>query len=306
VSFYIYLTLSPFWFYILTMKPAYIFLRHKLLRLVSIAGSTSYTGIYYALVLALAAQFEPLWRTRTRRIWGLGLVGLLLSCIALTFNRGTWVGVLLGVTVLTVQGHISRRRVTIAMVLGVSILILMATTLFGQIDLEQQMVDFVHYSRSSADARLVRWISAVNVILDHPLLGVGYNNYAFVYGKYSIIEGLSTVYGSPHNMFVDVITGTGFIGFVVFMMVMARLWRQMQDNLKAALPKDLAMLARGVFLAFLFFIGSSLFDSFIFKPHHSSYVIFLIFAMSTAIKRLRLGLPPEALPAAAPAAENKP
>ncbi|NLH50343.1 MAG: O-antigen ligase family protein [Myxococcales bacterium] len=309
ISYYIYFTHSPFWYYILTMNPAYIFLRTKILRMISIAGSTSYTGIYYASILSLATHYLPLFRDKGRRVWGWLLLLLILSCIVLTFNRGTWVGILIGLSVLSMKGYISRRRVVVMTLLLAGITVLMTTSLFGQIDVEQQVVDFVHYSRSSAESRLVRWVSAINVILEHPLMGVGYNNYAFVYGHYSMYEGVSSMYGSPHNMFVDVITGTGFLGFGVFMTLIVRLWRQMAANLRAALTPDMARLSRGIFLAYLIFLGSGLFDSFLFKPHHSSYLIVAIWAMSTAIHRLRIGYYPEhsiVLAAESPPAAEEP
>jgi len=307
VSVYIYLTLSPFWYFILTMQPAYIFMRTKILRLVSIAGSTSYTGIYYASILALATHFAPLFANRARRLWGSLLVAGIICCLVFTFNRGTWVGILLGVAALLLKKQIDRRRAQLAAVLLAGILVLTTTSLFGDIDVEQHAVDFVHYSRSSAQSRIVRWVSAVNVILEHPLLGVGYNNYAFVYGRYSITEGITTMYGSPHNMFVDVITGTGLIGFVIFMTLISRLWRQLAANMAANLPRDLHLLSRGLFLAFVFFLGTCLFDSFLFKPHHSSYLIVAVWAMGTAIHRMRTGviaepslLPPDATGDVAP------
>ncbi len=290
VSLYIYLTLSPFWYYILTMQPAYIFLHTKILRLVSIAGSTSYTGIYYAIIAALAAQYAPFFKNRLRKIGAVLFILTICTCIVLTFNRGTWVGVLLGMAVLVLLGEIERRRAVIAVLLLAGVVALLTTSMFGEIDVERQVVDFMHFSHSSAQSRIVRWISAINVILDHPLLGVGYNNYALVYGRYSIIEGLTRMYGSPHNMYVDIITGTGMIGFAVFMTLLVRLWRQMLANMRAALPRDMRQMSRAIFLGFVFFLGSGLFDSFLFKPHHSSYVIVVLWAMSTAIHRLRTGV----------------
>ena len=293
VSFWIYLTLSPFWYFILTMKPAFIFLRTKILRLVSIAGSTSYTGIYYALILALAAYYQPLFANKGRKVLGATLIGLILACIFFSFNRGTWVGILFGLSVLVLQGQINRRRVALSILLIAGLAVLMGTSVFGEIDVEQKVVDLVHYSSSSAESRIVRWLSAVNVVMDHPLLGVGYNNYAFVYGNYSILEGFQPSYGSPHNMYVDILTGTGFIGFTVFMALMVQIWRRMRSNLRAPLPPDLMRLSQGIFLAHLFFLGSSFFDSFLFKPHHSSYIIIALWAMSTAIYRLHSGKRPD-------------
>lgn len=287
ISYYIYFTVSPFWYDALVMEPAYIFIPQKILRMISIAGSTSYTGIYYAIILVLAMYYTPLTENRLRQVGRFLLLAALFSCIALSFNRGTWVGLLFGLTVLALQGHINRQRLILALVFTVAIVLLISASPFGQFDVERHITDFVRYSQRSAESRYVRWLSAINVILDHPFLGVGYNNYAFVYGYYSIQEGLERIYGSPHNLFVDIITGTGIFGFTVFMILIVRLWRQMLDNLRASLPDDLRRLSRGVFLAFLVFIGSDLFDSFLFKPHHSSYLIVAVWAMSTAIFRLQ-------------------
>jgi len=293
VSYYIYLTVSPFWYELLVMEPAYIFIPQKILRMVSIAGSTSYTGIYYATILVLAAYYAPLTENRFRQALRVLLLAALFSCIALSFNRGTWVGLLFGLAVLALQGHINRQRLVLALVFGLAIVLLISASPFGQFDVERHISDFFHYSHRSAESRYVRWLSAVNVIMDHPLLGVGYNNYAFVYGYYSILEGLERIYGSPHNLFVDIITGTGIIGFTVFMTLIIRLWRRMRHNLHAHLPPDLQYLSHGLFLAFLVFIGSDLFDSFLFKPHHSSYLIVAVWAMSTAVFRLQSDRPAE-------------
>ncbi len=289
ISFYIYVTKSPFWYYILTMTPAYLYVRTKLLRLVSIAGSTSYTGIYYATILALATHFSPLLANRARRMAGYLFWLLLLTAICLTFNRGTWVGILFGLAVLTLHGQIDARRVVWITLLTSAIVALLTTDMFGEWEIEQKVADFIYYSSSSAESRLVRWISAVNVILDHPLLGVGYNNYAFVYGRYSVLEGIHPMYGSPHNMYVDIITGTGFIGFSFFIAALAHIWRRMRDNMNLVTDPELRLLSRGIFVAFLFFLGSGGFDSFLFKPHHSSYVIVSLWAMATAIYRMRIG-----------------
>ena len=45
-------------------------------------------------------------------------------------------------------------------------------------------------------------------------------------------------------------------------------------------------MALGLFLALTFFLGSSAFDSFLFKPHHTTFLIFLLWALATAVWRL--------------------
>jgi O-antigen ligase len=291
ISYYSYFTVSDFWYDLLVMKPAYIFMRHKFLRMISIAGSTSWTGIYYAILVALGIQFAPFFKTRERRVWAIVYIIAMAGCILLTFNRGTWVGMLAGGVVLLLQGHIDRRRVAGAVILLLGLAVLVSTSIFTPDAVGQQVTDFVHYSRGSAESRVTRWVSAVNAVIDQPLLGVGFNNFAFLLGHYSDESGVNAErYGSPHNMFVDILTGTGLIGFSVFMLMIIRLHRQMKDNMDGVLPPDLKLLSRGLYLSYIFFLGASMFDSFIFKLHHTSYLIAATWAMTSAIRRLRLGL----------------
>jgi O-antigen ligase len=286
ISWYIYLTKSPFFYEILTMKPAYIYYKGNILRMISIMGSTSFSGLYFATLLALAMT-HPL-RVAGRRFpmpnWL--LAGLLFSCLVMTFNRGTWVGVLLGVVFLMFLGRLSWKKIMIAILLGIGLVILVSTHFFAQFDVEHKINILIEISRSSGSARLVRWLSAVNVMTDQPLLGVGYNNYAYLYGKYSIEQGVIPTYGSPHNMYVDIITGTGFIGLAVFIFFLVRLWKLHAENLRATKDPELKNTVLGLFLVLTFFLGASGFDSFLFKPHHTSFVIFLLWALSSSIWRI--------------------
>ncbi len=283
VSWYIYLTNSPFFYHILTMKPAYIFYKTNILRMISIAGSTSYTGLYYALMIALAWTFPGLDKGRAPRLVRPLLIALLASCLVMTFNRGTWVGVLLGVAVIMFTGGLSRRKITFAIFILLGVGVLASAQFFSQFDVEAKAGIVIELSRSSGMARIIRWISSLNVILQEPILGVGYNNYAFVYGNYSIQEGLTRVYGSPHNMYVDILTGLGLAGFACFSAFLFRLWQMHADNLRNAGDADLKRIATGLFVALIFYLGSSAFDSFLFKPHHTSFIIVILWALSAAI-----------------------
>ncbi|MBZ0271149.1 O-antigen ligase family protein [bacterium] len=287
ISWYIYLTESPFFYYILTMKPAYLFYKTKILRMISIMGSTSFSGLYFAIALALAATFPRRSGARHIRLAYVALISVLTSCLVMTFNRGTWVGVLLGLTMLMFLGRLSFKKVSVALILVVALLLFGMTNLFSILDVEQKVNVLVEVSRSSGQARITRWMSAANVMLDQPLLGVGYNNYAYNYGRYSIEEGWVPLYGSPHNMYVDLLTGTGLVGFGIFAMFLRRMWRLHYENWKYAVDPELKSIALGLLLVYVFFVGASLFDSFLFKPHHTSHLVFILFALTAAIRRIR-------------------
>ena len=286
ISWYIYLTKSEFFYYILTMKPAYIFYRTKILRMISIMGSTSFTGLYYAVILALAMTYPGWLRGKRFTLPKYAFTGLVLSCLVFTFNRGTWVGVILGLVLILFLGKMTWRKVMVLFTLVSGMIVVASGQFFSRFDVEQRLSAAVEVSRSSGMARLVRWKSSINVILDQPLLGVGYNNYAYVYGRYTIEQGVVPTYGSPHNMYVDLVAGVGIVGLAVFFLFLWRLWKMHLSNLRDSRDPDLRNVSLGLLLVFAFFLGASGFDSFLFKPHHTTYVIFLLWALTTAIWRM--------------------
>ena len=289
VSYYIYLTVSPFFYNLLTMKPAYIYFPpYDVLRMVSMAGSTSQTGIFYAILLAFALYHPMLKKTSGWRFFRMVMIVLISSCIVLTLNRGTWVGLLLGFMVLVLRGKLDWKKITIAAMIAVALLAIFLVTALGHIDLEKEALKVVDVSRSTGYARWIRWVSSINVIQNHPILGVGYNNYAYVYGLYSVVEGNTALYGSPHNMFVDVITGTGIVGFAAFLFFLGRLWN-MNKRIAISEDRELRSIGTGLLFAFASFVGASMFDSFFFKPHHSAILIATTWALSTVYWRIATG-----------------
>ena len=286
VSYYIYLTKSTFFYDVLTMVPAYIYIKpHNLLRMVSIAGSTSQTGMFYAILLAIALFFTGYRKNRQGRLVRIMLIIALCSCVFLTFNRGTWVGLLLALFIMLVRGGMDWKKVALASVALILLAAILLVTVFGQMDVEQQALRFFHVSKSSGLARWVRWVSSVNVIIEQPFLGVGYNNYAWVYGRYSVAEGDVQEYGSPHNMFVDIITGTGIIGFAVFMYFFLQLWKMFRRVAQSRI-ESIRNNGLGLYFAFLAFFGASIFDSFFYKPHHTGMLIVTTWAIANALWRV--------------------
>lgn len=284
-SWYIYLTQSDFFYSILTMQPAYIYLYPSIiLRMISIAGSTAQTGMFYALLLALAVYYPPLKKTKVIRLFRGILIAALSSCILFTFNRGTWAGILLALFALSLKGKLVWKKLAVTIMIFIAIIALLAVSFFGEMDLEKNVVKAFHISKQSGKARWIRWVSAVDLIQEHPVLGVGYNNYAWVYGVYSLQEGYVEQYGSPHNMFVDIITGTGIAGLVVFLLLLYQIYVTIQQSMKSAV-NTIRESSTGLYFAYFCFIGASIFDSFFYKPHHTGILIITIWAISTAFLR---------------------
>ena len=63
--------------------------------------------------------------------------------------------------------------------------------------------------------RLVLWRAAVQMVRDHPLLGVGPDNFRLLYGEYAGVVGADPRIHS-NNMYLEILAGAGVIGGLAF------------------------------------------------------------------------------------------
>jgi O-antigen ligase len=80
---------------------------------------------------------------------------------------------------------------------------------------------------STSVQRLDYWKAGLKMIENHPVLGVGYYNFAPVYAAHDRAHLWHGKAQLPHNIFIQVGTDEGLIGLGIFMMLIFR-------NLKAA------------------------------------------------------------------------
>lgn len=168
-----------------------------------------------------------LWSTSRRRrcLYGVGSVLMALT-VALTFSRGAWLlGVpagLLTVVVLSrppaaapatssTTSRALRARVvwTIvgAVVGGIAVLIALAGT--------QRIVSLLNLTRGTTFLRVSLWQAAWDMAKEHPLLGVGLDNFLYYYGDY-VRPGaeVERFLSHPHNILLDFWLRLGLPGLV--------------------------------------------------------------------------------------------
>ncbi len=77
-----------------------------------------------------------------------------------------------------------------------------------------------------ANTRFWLWTNAWNLFTHSPLLGVGWGNFTAVYGlgDPGFIAGVL----SSHNLYLQLLSETGFVGFSAFLYLFVQSWRQAQ------------------------------------------------------------------------------
>jgi putative inorganic carbon (HCO3(-)) transporter len=126
-------------------------------------------------------------------------------------------------------------------------------------------------SDRTSQQRLLYWKHGAEMIRDHPVLGVGYFNFARYYADHYPEDMLYSTAQLPHNIFVQVGTDTGVPGLFVFIMILFRNFRCAREirNMWAAAGKPNsfhAAVARGLTVALWGFIIAGQFVTVTYYP----------------------------------------
>ncbi len=151
-------------------------------------------------------------------------LSLLLLVFYFTYSRGALIGIGAGALVLLVGW-----RPRVAALAGVAGLVLvLGLTLVER----ERMVQVVPLFQ-----RVYVWRAALAMALDHPLMGVGLDNFLYYYPQYILPEArLEPDISHPHNLLLDFWLRTGVLGVVALAGVQVYFWRLVRGTLAQENP----------------------------------------------------------------------
>ncbi|MGQ9683290.1 MAG: O-antigen ligase family protein, partial [Anaerolineae bacterium] len=201
-------------------------------RMRGIYGSPNNLALVLGRLLPLMLALALCPKAGTRRWFYAGAALAALSCLFLTFSRGAWVfGLPAGLVALAL---LAGRRAWLV-VAGLAVLGLMALVpLLGTVR--------VHTLFSLQGTNLFRlrlWEAAWEMVRDHPLWGVGLDNFLYQYPRYMRPDAASEPNLShPHNVLLDFWLRLGVPGLLAFVWVQVAffrealaLWKRRSDSL---------------------------------------------------------------------------
>jgi O-antigen ligase len=180
----------------------------------------------YAVVLAISLR-NP-WR------WcALCLAGLSLLAMILTFSRGAWVATVAAL----VAGFLFQRRSRLALAGAMVSSVLLALLAVFQV---ARFGDLLQLGSGSASLRILLWSAAVNMIRDHPITGLGLDQFLYYYNPQYVLPGAweERFTSHAHNLVLDLWTRLGIIGLAAGIALIVVLLRLGISMLKAARGPD--------------------------------------------------------------------
>jgi putative inorganic carbon (HCO3(-)) transporter len=186
-----------------------------LLRLRSIYGSPNNVALYLGRILPLLAAMALLGKRNGRRRWLYAASALPIGlAILLSFSKGAlFVGLPASLLFVFWVGQRGNRRKTWPWVIGLGLAGIAFLFLAQQIP---QLAGRFDIRGATGVFRLNLWRASLSMIDEHPLFGVGLDNFLYAYrGRYILDAAWQEPnLNHPHNIILDFATRLGMLGLI--------------------------------------------------------------------------------------------
>ncbi|HLE81316.1 MAG TPA: O-antigen ligase family protein, partial [Dehalococcoidia bacterium] len=187
------------------------------------------------------------WR---RALVPLGAAALMLAVFYLTFSRGAWLGLIAAALFLLFAAD---RRAGLLTLVGILVL---GLTLVPVLPWERllSITPFVQ--------RLLVWQAALAMVLDHPLTGVGLDNFLYHYPQYILPQAaFEPDISHAHNVFLDFWSRLGILGLATLVWLQYQFWRMGVSVLRGAPTPQERWLALALMASMVDFLVHGLIDN---------------------------------------------
>ncbi len=193
-------------------------------RLISVYGSPNNVGLLlgrtmpFALALLLLAQQSE----RARIFWAAALLVMGITTLLTQSVGAILLGIPIGIAVLLIA--FARRRALVP-ILGIATALAVGLAVLTQVS--ARFANILDFSTGTSFLRLRLWESAIEIIRDHPITGIGLDQFLYYFsGAYVRPDAIWDLNLShPHNFLLDFWTRLGILGLILFLLLQFAFWR---------------------------------------------------------------------------------
>lgn len=184
------------------------------------------------LVIISVINKKGLYRSR---LIAMGVSLLILLGIFIGQSRSMWLGLVLALAVLLISsGYHLRKKKPFFFILIISGMIFFC--FLGMRSVQGIGIDVYKARPNSVNVRLHQYHTAVQIVLSHPLTGIGYGNFAEYYEPLSKKKDHSAGVWKLHNYFLNKAVSAGLMGAALLILIFAwvahTLWRDASRYIK--------------------------------------------------------------------------
>lgn len=210
---------------------------------------------------------------RALAIFGGVSLALMAVTFYLTYSRGAVLGVAAAALVLL----FGRSRRSALLILGV----LALTGLAAALLIPQERL----LAATPLLQRLYVWQAALAIAVDHPLTGVGLDNFLYYYPRYILPHAvMEPDISHAHNIFLDFWTRLSILGLLVLALLQGVFWRRVQNLLRKPVASYYRWFVLGLAASMVDFLVHGLIDNSYFLID-LAFMFWLTYALVTILDR---------------------
>jgi O-antigen ligase len=231
----------------------------------STQGTTMTWGALSVMFMTVTLQMALAAPTRRER-W-LARAQIVPQIFSLLFSlvRGAYIGFFASAVYLLRQ-YWSKRRILLQRLLP-AFLILLLISVFSP-TVRQRVAAIFDLNTPSTQVRLIQWKCALQIVADHPIVGVGWRDLQPVIRQYATLdpkipENISKdvfSIGHFHSTYVTILACFGIAGFLAFAWLMIAVWRALGVAMKQANDEFGRLVSFASRAAVLGFLVAGIFD----------------------------------------------
>ncbi|RIK37844.1 MAG: hypothetical protein DCC58_17460 [Chloroflexi bacterium] len=180
----------------------------------------------YAQILLVLVPLG-LFQARASRGWLrlvlAGMTLLIIGGVVLTYSRGAGVALMLILPLIALLWNVRPRTIILGGVVALLALYLIVPGFYDRLDTIRGVATLFNSDSSieadrSMRSRLTKNLAALHMFTDHPVIGVGPDNYGEYSAEYADPVGSSVniVGNKAHNLYLGLLSETGALGFLAF------------------------------------------------------------------------------------------
>ena len=197
-------------------------------------GNSNFSGAHIALAAGPAAYLAITTTGRRRVAWTATGI-LVLSGVAVSQSRGAMMAAAVALIAIAVTSS-TRRSLVTAGAIGAMVIIAALALSANEGGIEELL------GATTWDERVDLWEVALEGAADRPVLGGGPDLYTLTFAEHASTSLAGVVSNEPHNVLLDQLDGSGFVGAAAWLSVVAGLvWLALHSGDRRSLPPWSAM-----------------------------------------------------------------